>query len=270
MPMGMPDLKPEFNININFRSFTPNFRSQYGYNFGESSAPNNEYGLYSGLKYKGIKNILMSAYADFYASYARTYYVPEPIHGIDLFFQTDWKIDKTSKALIRLCSENKTDVININDTGKVVYQKEIYRVRTEFENQLLKSLSLRIRLEANLIGFEKLVNEETGIAGFVEFKWEPFDFLQTGFRFSAFSTNSFESVIYQYEMAMPGYMTTVPLYGDGFRYLAFLKITPINNMDLWFRYSITKKNNVASLSSGYLEILGNRDQRLMIQLDFRL
>ncbi|MFH1052643.1 MAG: hypothetical protein V1779_17115 [bacterium] len=260
----------DFELAMNFRSFTPDFRSQYGYSFGESTAPNNEYGLYTGLRYKGIEDFIFSTYADFYASYERTYYVPEPIHGDDLFFQTDWKMSDDVSTMLRFSAENKTDAINISDSFKEVYQKAIYRLRVELNAQLLKSLSVRFRTEADYVSFKNIIENERGIAGFLELKWLPFEFMQTGCRFSAFSTNSFESVVYQYEMAVPGYMTSVPLYGDGYRALTFIKISPVPNIDIWLRYSITKKNNVSSIGSGYLEIFGKKDERIIIQLDCRL
>jgi len=260
----------DIELAFNLRSFTPNFRSQYGYSFGESSAPNNEYGIYSGIKYKRFEKVKLSAYADFYGSYDETYYVPEPTKGIDLFIQADWKISNTASSLFRISAENKTDAINITDNYKKTFQKEIYRTRVEYENQLHKKFGIRFRMEANYICFRNIIADEKGAAGFVEINWQPIHFLNSGLRFSPFSTNSFESVIYQYEMAMPGYMTTVPLYDDGFRSFAFIKISFFQNMDLLIRYSITKKNNVESLGSGYLEIWGDKDQRLMFQLDCRL
>jgi hypothetical protein len=259
-----------FEIALAGRSFTPGFRSPYGMIFGESSIPNNEYGFYTGLKYNGIKNILISAYSDFYASYERTYYIPEPIHGSDLFFQTEWRIAHNNKILLRLVSENKTDVIAVSETYKEIFQKQVFRARSEFESKSINSLSLRLRIEACHIDFQDYAKDETGIAGFCEAIWNPQELIQIGGRFSAFSTKSFESVIYQFELAVPGYMTTQPLYGDGFRSFLFAKISPVKNIDLWIRYSILKKNNVISIGSGYLEISGNRDERLMLQLDIRL
>lgn len=252
------------------RSFTPGFRSPYGMMFGESSIPNNEYGFYTGLRYKGISNILLSAYSDFYSTYERTYTVPEPIHGSDLFFQTDWTISKNNKLVLRFVSENKTDVITDSYNEKEIYQKQIFRARTEFASKLFKTLSLRFRIEACRIDYQDYAQDETGIAGFIESIFSPKEFIQIGGRFSAFTSKNFESVIYQFELALPGYMTTQPLYGDGFRSFLFAKISPLQNIDFWIRYSILKKNNVTSIGSNYLEIWGNRDERLILQLDISI
>jgi len=259
----------DFSLAMHFRSYTPGFRSPYGMNFGEMYAPNNERGLYTGLEYKGVNKLIFSAYADLYESFEKTYTVPEPIHGVDIFFQTEWKILPQTSFYFRGNAENKTDAVNITENYREIFQKNIYRFRVELDNLLFQSFSLRVRLEANLVKFEDLVPKENGFAGFLESKWDYNEILQTGLRFSAFSTKSFESAIYQYEMALPGYMTTIPMYGDGFRFFIYTKVSLFENIDIWLRYSITKKNNVNSIGNGYLEIPGNRDERVMMQLDMR-
>ncbi|MFC2132023.1 hypothetical protein ACFLSQ_11370 [Bacteroidota bacterium] len=260
----------QFDLAFSIRSFTPDYRSQFAYNFGESSAPNNEYGFYTGFRYKGIDKFVISSYIDLYASYGRTFYVPEPIKGVDLFCQTDFFIGKTTNIILRLQYENKTDAVKDKNEYQYVIQKGLLRSRLELKQKINKQLNIRLRTEVSYVNFKEVKNAETGIAAFIDLNWTPCQIIKAGFRLSLFSTKSFESVIYQYEWVMPGYMTTTPLYLEGLRYYAWLKIEPVKNLTVWLRYSITKKNNIDNLGSGYLEIDGNKDQRLILQIDFNL
>jgi hypothetical protein len=187
----------DYSIILHGRSFAAGFRSPYGYMFGEQSNPANEYGLYCGFVYKGWKNVKAVAYIDYYGSYGKTYYLPEPMRGLDVFSQTLLKIDKNNEVLLRLQYENKTDSKKINGT-KEVFQRGKYYVRTDYTYHPVDNIRLRGRLDLNLINFENILPDETGFAGYVEIRYKVLDELDLTSRFAYFSTDSYESAIWQY------------------------------------------------------------------------
>lgn len=258
-----------FNLVIHGRSFAPGFRSPYGYMFGEQSNPANEYGIYAGLLYKGFHNVDIASYLDYYGSYEQTYYIPEPIKGLDIFTQTTFRLTAKRYLLFRFQYEKKTDSKKINKE-KTVYRRSKYYLRAEYLFYPLDKLRLRFRSDFNLINFQKFLPNETGIAGYLDCLYSLLDNFSLSARFAYFSTESYESAIWQFEYSLPGYLYMPPLYGEGFRTFLILKWEPLQNIYLRLRYVLMKKENVNHLGSGYNEIYGNTDQRLYFQLDFKL
>ncbi len=260
----------KFIMLVHGRSFSAGFRSPFGYMFGEQNNPSNEYGIYTGFLYKGFKNIEIASYVDYYGSYTETFYVPKPIHGLDIFNQTTFNLGNKNEVSIRLQYENKTDAKTINSSGKAVYQRSKYYTRLDYIFYPAERLRLRLRADFNFINFQTILPNETGLAAYIEGEYEFLDKISLTGRFAYFSTDSYASAIWQYECSIPGYLYMPPLYGVGFRTYVLINWEVLNNLNLRIRYVLMKKNNVDNLGSGYNEILGDTDHRLYLQLDFKL
>lgn len=269
-------VKSNFEINFNdvdfalsYRYFPYDFRSPYSYNFGESSNASNEEGLYFGMKYKGIEKASFSVFADYYRSISKTYLLPMPLSGMDIFNENIIKLDKHNTFTFRIRYENKTQ--NFKDESiqkEILYQKRRYSIRNEIKHKFSSKLYFRMRFELANIQLEN-ERRESGFAGFFEFNWQILNWIKAGSRISYFSTDSFDSAIWQFEYAMPGFMTTSALYGEGTRSYAFINISPYKDLSFIIRYTLTQKNAVNSLGSSWNEINGNKDGRIYFQLDFK-
>jgi hypothetical protein len=271
LKIGSQLVKQDYMLAAGFRSFASDFRSPFGYNFGEQSYPSNETGFYFAGTWKKYKTFNVSTYIDIYSSKKQTYYVPFGLRGIDMFSEIWWKPHRKTEMRLRLRYEDKTDSHTDYDLQqKLTYQKIKPAVRLDIRHNVNTKLYLRLRGEISNVLYEKTLEDESGYMSFLEMGWQPIKFLKIGGRYTIFSTDSYESAIWQYEYAMPGYMTTVPLYGDGIRAYFFIKITPIQNIIFSLRTSYTRKNNTETLGSGYLKVLDNEDVRAYMQLDIRL
>lgn len=269
-------VKSNFEINfddvdfaISYRYFPYEFRSPYSYNFGESSNASNEEGLYFGMKYNGFDKANFSIYADYYRSISSTYLLPMPLAGMDLFNENIIKLSKQNTYTLRLRYENKTN--NFKDESQqqeLLYQKRRYSIRNEIRHKYSSKLYFRVRFEIANVSLEN-GRSESGYAGFFEFAWQVNKWLNTGSRIAYFSTESFDSAIWQFEYAMPGFMTTSALYGEGTRSYAFIKLSPLQNLDFIIRYTVTQKNATNTIGSSWNEIEGNKDGRIYFQLDFK-
>ncbi len=257
----------KFNLAFALRSFSLKYRAPYGFNFGESSSPANELGVYSAIDWDVCKNVRFKSYLDLYATYGKTYYVPEQVKGIDFFAQTRCRFNDKTDFIFRTQFENKTDAKTLATDEKQVFQKGKFRLRTEIVRQALETLRFRVRAECAYLNFQEVVPDELGLATFFDTRWRPCDFVELGSRFSFFSTPSFESAIWQFEYAAPGYMTTRPLYGEGERFYVYVKFVLWDKIALRLRYSALMKNSVDGIGSSYLETLSNSDERYLIQVD---
>jgi hypothetical protein len=258
----------DFSLLLHSRSFASGFRSPYGYMFGEQSNPSNEYGLYCGFIYKGWKNIHTVAYLDYYSSYIATYYLPIPLKGVEFFTQTVAKIND-NELRFRLQFENKTNAKNI-DNEKRVFQRSKYYIRTDYIRCISNNCRIRARVDFNIINFESVLPDETGFAAYIESQYQIHKILKLSGRFSYFSTDSYQSAIWQYQYTLPGYLYMPPLYGNGFRADLTFILKPMKQIAFRTRFALMKKHNVSTIGSSYNEILTNTDKRLYLQLDVKL
>jgi hypothetical protein len=250
-----------------YRYFSSGFRSPYGYGFGEFSNPANEEGIYTALSWKYNRRFNMNLYMDIYHSISRTYQVPAQVNGIDIFIESNFKFNNRNNLLVRLRSENRTDKItDLANKGRII-QKGRNSMRTDLATSYSKQFQTRFRLEYCLIDYEDILPNEAGIAAFSEFEYVHTDYLKIGARATLFQTDSYNSSVWQFEYAMPGFMSTTALYGAGSRFYIYSNIHIMNEISLIARYSITSKNQTKSISTGYNEILDNSNQVLSFQLD---
>jgi hypothetical protein len=270
MKIGAQLVKNDYMLAAGFRSYDSDFRSPFGYNFGEQSYPANETGFYFAGNWKKYKTLSISAYVDIYESKRQTYYVPFGLRGIDLFSEIWWKPHRKTEIKLRLRYEDKSESHTDNILKqKLTYQKIKPAIRLDIKHNINSKLFIRLRGETNAVLYEKALSDETGYMTFFEMGWQAISFLKIGGRYTIFSTDSYDSAIWQYEYAMPGYMTTVPLYGKGGRAYIYTKIKPIDNIIFTLRAAYTRKNNIESMGSGYLKTDGNEDIRVYLQLDLR-
>jgi hypothetical protein len=260
----------DWSLTLNYRSFLADFRSPFGYNFGESSTPSNEWGIYTGIRYSGIKNILFSGYFDYFGTFAKSYYVSIPYTGFDLFLQSDFKLSNSTKALLRFNYEKKPydDYIQEADTNFLNRNKT--KLRFDITKSINKKLELKFRLDAIYISHDDRTENEKGFGFLSEIKYEIYNWLKIGGRYSLFETDGYKSAIWQYELASSGYMTTTALYGSGYRAFVFADLRFLEKIKMRIRYSIHEKNNIENFGSGYLKIKGNNDSRLLLQLDLNI
>lgn len=251
----------KLSLSIHFRTFDANFRSPYGRIFGEFSYPANELGLFSGLRYKMNKNNILSSYLDIFKTYGRTYNVDDIVHGFTFFTQYDYHLKRNLSGLLRLTYENKTDSKN-----QIIYQKQKYSLRTDFSYNITRNFFTRFRFEFCYLNFEQAIKDEIGIANFVELFYQ-LDGLKVFSRFSIYSTDSYDSAIWQYEYFINGTLYSFPAYLQGSRIIAGIKYDISNFLYLNFLYSNTSKNNSNTLSSGYDQILANYSNNFIFQIE---
>jgi hypothetical protein len=253
-----------------FRSFAGDFRSPFGYNFGESSIPSNETGLYWGVNLRLVKDLNISAYFDIFNNYSRTYDIAMPGRGNEIFTEIEWKLSAKTFSRLRLRYENKTmQAIDETTSFYRLFQSTRYSIRTEIEHSVATKLRFRGRIEAVLFLPEKIMSTEKGIVGFIELTFLPIKDAKIGARIAYFSTDSYYSAIWQYEAVMPGIMSAPALYGKGSRAYIFAKITPVPFLDIWAKYSFTCKNDVKVLGTGWEEIPSNNENRILLQIELK-
>ncbi len=266
---GLQRKTDEYDIALGYRNFSKDFRSPFGHNFGESSAPANETGFYAGFRWKGTNRLRINTYVDYYKTHTATYYVPVPVNGIDLFSEADYNFGSGTRVICRLRYEDKLDsYTDYNLNKKIVFPGNRHSIRFEVKHRINERMKTRMRFEGANVSFDGKKPKESGMAGFVDFSIMLNKFMDFNCRISFFSTDSYSFAIWQYEYAMPGYMTVKPLYGEGMRSIISYKFNIFKKLNLRIRYAFERKNNRDSMGSGLNELNKNYSKMLLLQLDF--
>ncbi|MBK9247864.1 MAG: hypothetical protein IPM69_07085 [Ignavibacteria bacterium] len=254
---------------LGIRYFSPEFRSPFGYNFGEFPSPSNEAGVYTGLFWRGAPGLELMAYADLYQSIRPRFGMYSPTRGADILAECRWKITRPTMAVFRFHTENKTDGFTSEDGLRGVYQRTVTSLRAEVQHEATPEIRTRFRMEAVYCDFEKMQPREVGVVGFGEIWWRS-ERWKIGARIAYFSTDSYASARWTFEPSVPGVLGNPALYGNGARSFILLNYKPIPQLSLGANYTVTAKNSVTSLGSGTSEIEGNAEQKFIFQMDVSL
>ncbi len=250
-------------IALNFRSFSENFRSPYGSHFGEFSYPSNELGLYLAWTHNKTRNYTFTNFIDFFKSYGKTYYLDIPTTGFTAFSQFDYSKIRNLIYSLRAQLNNKTEKFSNDDVDKY-YSRDNIRIRNEFFYKINSNFKMRVRAEYSYISNKGFLTDESGLAGFVELSYSNWNWT-FGSRYSMFSTDSYNSAIWQYEYFMPGNMYSFPAYLQGNRIVVFVNYNLLKKFKIFTIFTNTFKNNVDHLSSGYDEVFRNYSNSLILQ-----
>lgn len=260
----------DLDIMLYYRYSDVNYLSPFGFNFGEFSYAANESGLFAAIRIKSIDKMNIALFTDMYQSNGSTFLVPGRVRGLESELQIDYRISKYTDMIIRLDYEEKTGSIRDENNDKFKYDPKRYSVRLDIKKDVTRNLMFRIRGEMCFIDQVDFASSESGLMSFAEIKWKPFNMLTVGARSSIFSTDSYNSAIWQFEYAMPGILSTRVLYEDGMRNYFYAKIEPFSFLDIWLRYAELIKNDIETSGSGLLEVEGNQDRQFFMQIEIDL
>jgi hypothetical protein len=275
------------------RAFGTEFRSPFGMNFGENTKPSNEAGVYIGAVWKGVGGLRVNSYFDLYTTLSSTSTVAALVRGVDVFSEGVWQATPALQLTARLRHETKTDAMTIttgtgsgsgssSGTGsgtssgtskaqqKVIFGRSKSSIRLHGAWSVSDALTVQARTEAVLVGFEQYAPAETGVLVFVGCRYSPVPQLGVTARLVGFSTDSFDSALWQYESTIAGTLSNPPLYGKGIRAYMMLDIQPWNALQFTLRGSLTRRFDVVTFSSGATQINSNTDAQLVVQVEVRL
>lgn len=260
--------QPNYEAGLALRSFAADFRSPFGYHFGEFSAPSNEQGLYAAVSWHPDEQpYRLSFYADIYRSLRPRYGMKVPTQGLDMLGELQWKFSSGTTGLLRLRSETKTD--NISQSAQPYLQRTVTSMRAELRKEQ-QSIQYRVRCEAISVDFEQRQAHEYGLLSFLELRYSPFQWFRCTGRMTYFSTDSYSSAIWAMEPNVQGILTSSVLYGQGMRYMAMAQCIVPPSLTFTLRYVSDIRNTIATVSEGENIVEDFGQSRLHLQIDIGL
>ncbi|HWA07682.1 MAG TPA: helix-hairpin-helix domain-containing protein [Ignavibacteria bacterium] len=256
------------------RNYPKNFISLHSYGFGEQSGTSqNEFGIYSGIRFKIGKLAVINAYYDQYKFPYATFYNPVPTSGRDFMTYTQWNVTRNLTLFTKYKNEIKEDVTSVvNSYGLEedrIYERGQTNYRLQFDYDIFKTFRVRSRFEYVFVDYQGYHTAEKGLMFFTDFRVVPFKDIVLDGRFIIFQTDSFDSRIYEYENELNGVVSNQGLYGKGRRWYLMLKYRPYKFLELSAKYAETIIEGAKSTGSGNDEIMGDLKNRFSLQLDIK-
>lgn len=227
---------------LSWRHFPRDFVSLHGYTFSERSGPpQNETGIYLGMRLKPVKPITIHAYFDQYRFPWVQRRVPRPATGFDALLRLDFRPRPWLSVYAQVRSETKeagstTEAgLNLLDSTNPQTRQSL---RLHSDYQFSRSLLLRSRAEVVRFAFDE---QALGFLLFQDIRWDWTRFLRLDARLAFFDSEAFGARVYMYEYDLR-YTFAVPAFnGRGDRAYLLATLLPHPALRLQFKYAVTRQ-----------------------------
>ena len=268
------------SLVFSIRHFDSDFQNPHAHCFGSDRVTNEE-GIYIGFKAKLLRVTHISFYYDLYRKPWRTYKVPVPTRGNDLFIELNQKFSSYLKLLFRMRyhhgetmsivrSFSGHEISHLMDRHHRLYRLELYfrpSPRMKFKSRL-ETVSVCYPGMRGEISFSS--HRETGFLFYQDVWFRLLPSLTLIGRWITFDTNSYDSRVYEFEGDLPGVLAITPLYGKGNRWYLVIRLKIFNKFQISTKLSRTYHDGAASWGSGIDRVDGNTAIRFGVQADIKL
>tara|TARA_R110000868_G_scaffold383578_12_gene650773 strand:- start:24110 stop:26164 length:2055 start_codon:yes stop_codon:yes gene_type:complete len=257
------------DLALLYRNYQKDFQSFLGTGFGEISGdPNNESGLYIGLKHQFENGYSIGGYVDQYSFKAPRSGTTQSTKGYDVLGLVEGSITRNLDAYILIRNEIKDDEYTIqNELGReeqVLGKEKRASVRLQTEYQVSRKVRLRSRGE--FVRYQSPGEEwESGFLVYQDLRLQLSSKFQIDTRVSLFGTDSFSTRVYQFENDLLYVLSNVALSDRGQRMYAVAKYKVNEVLQIWIKYAQTVIEDAQTLSSGLGEVVGNTKSFIGIQ-----
>lgn len=256
-----------------YRKYGKDFHSFMGDGFGEASGdPQNEEGIYIGLRHELGDQITFSAYMDQYRFPSPRFGINRPSRGYDWLGMVEVRLDKSMQFYVQARGEVEDDEYETTDSfGRSRMELGTagrLGIRAQFEYWVNPKVRLRSRgemVQSRRAGRPK----EYGYLLYQDVRFVPGSQWTFDARITVFNTDSFFTRLYQFENDLLYVLSNELLYKQGQRLYLLVNYEPFAFLELWAKYGITLIEDELQLGSGLDTIEGNRRSEVGLQLRLR-
>ncbi|WP_176719505.1 ComEA family DNA-binding protein [Rhodohalobacter halophilus] len=256
-----------------YRRYDPDFRAIFGSGFGEQSGnPRNEQGLYIGLQHQVSPAIRISTYIDQFQFPAPRFQQRQPSSGYDWLARVDLSPGNRFRfyALIRFKQREEDHRITDELGRDVLAQGESKRTGVRFQAEYIPLQAIRFRTRFDTVRSRSAgESSDFGYLLFQDVRFYLFQNLRIDARYTYFNTDGFDSRVYQFENDLLYVLSNTMLFDRGKRIYALVNFSPAPWIDVWLKASTTVYDNRETISSGNLQIDGNRKSDIGVQARIR-
>lgn len=260
-------LTSKLDVSLLYRNFSKDFYSFYSNAVSESTLPQNESGLYWGLKYIFNKKYTVSGYVDLFKFPWLRYRGYESSNGREWLIRFNYKPSKTVSLFIQAREESK--IRNI-PTESNLYQTAIGSKRNFWFNAdyaATQKLNFKTRVQFSTYSLNHSITKGFALIQDVNFDIGRFTFST---RYSLFDTDDYDNRQYVYERDVWLAFSFPAYYGIGVRSYAMVQYKLNKKIDLWLRWARTNYSDRDIIGSGGETIYGKTKNDLKFQVRIRI
>ncbi len=258
------------DVSLLYRNIAKNYAAVYATAFTESTLPQNESGMYTGISIKASNVLRFDAYADLYSFPWLRFRVDAPSKGKDFLFQATYKPNKEFELYARYRTESKG--VNVNNNNPVVSSvqavpRQNLRVHYSYK---FGAITLRNRFEA--VWYDRKGDfAENGLLAYLDLIYKPqLSKLSANMRLQYFETDGYNSRLYAFENDVL-YSYSIPVFYDkGYKFYSNLSYDIDKKTTLWLRVSQLFQPNREAIGSGLDELPSNKRTEVKLQVQIIL
>jgi len=260
-------INKKFALTSSIRNYPRNFTTLHANGFGERANTINEFGIYTGFRWRTDVGTINFYFDQFQFPYAISTN-PLPSTG------NEWLVNYTVTPVrkfnlsFRYKNEKKEELEKLTEES-VIAERLKQNIRVELNYQPSDLVRLRTRVEYIHLLKKGVDQKENGFLVYQDIRYKPISDLNLYGRLVFFHTDSYDSRLYQFENDLTGIMNNPALFGKGIRLYFLARYKILDELNISLKYAETYKPDEDFLSSGYQEITGNIDNRISFQLDVR-
>lgn len=256
-----------------YRDYSPNYFSRYSNPFGEKFGGSNEEGFYFGIELRPIKPVIISGYFDQFV-FPKSSSINYPSRGNEYFIQLAYRVNSQLNLAARY-REKRSDVYQkVLDTFsrdiQIIDERRRQSYRLSSDYYISSKMKIRFRFEFLTIKNVFTNKEEVGRLIYQDFNFKPTEGLSINCRINYFKTDTYNSGIGQYENDIPGVLTIPFFYGEGIKWYLLINYKILRKLELSIKYSNLIREDVKRIGTGLDELPVNYDDRIGVQVEFKL
>lgn len=265
---GAVDLGPAGQAVVLGRRYPPRLAPFYGNAFGSGGRPQNEVGVYTGLRLQVARDWTIGVYFDQSRAPWLQFNMPRPSTGWEARAVVEYEPRPWLSTYLQVRAQSEDESTEYRGRGTRVLDgvqaEQRHSVRWHMEYEFSDALTLRTRTE-----WSRHRAPEAEADGFFlsqGVRWLPHPSLQIDARVAFFDTDGFAARIYAYEHDLR-YSFSVPVFFDrGRRSYVLAQYEPVPALTLEAKFGITRYDNRDTIGSGLNQIAGPRRRDLRLQV----
>lgn len=254
------------------RWYPPELENFHGNAFGGGSRPQNERGIYTGLRLRVAQKWSVAAYFDQFRSPWLRFNVPRPTTGWEARTVLNYDPRPWLSTYLQVRAQGEEEATEHRGPGERrlegIQEEHRYSARWHAEYAFSDALTVRTRFE-----FSQQRSPSTTAEGILlsqGLEWTPHPSVQLDAQVAFFDTDGFAARIYAYEQDLL-YSFSVPVFFDrGRRSYIMIQYDPLPTLTLEAKYGITRYDNRSTVGSGLNQVQGSRRREIRVQVRWSL
>lgn len=256
---------------MSIRHYPRSFAPQHGRAFGElGDRPQNEFGLYTGVRVQPAARWQVSGYVDQYRFPWLRFATPRPSTGYDTRLIVEHSPRRWLTYYVQVRTETREEGHHLSTPERTIHAlRPTTRQSIRLHGEYVFSPQLRYRTRWEGARYRSGPTTHTGMLLYQGIRWQPSTRFRLDTRWTLFDTEGFDARLYAYEYDLL-YAFSIPVFsGRGSRHYALISVRAVPGLHLEAKYSVTRYRDRDTVGSGLDAIEGTRLRDLRVQVRWR-